>query len=295
MFIYLLILATTMGNGKSDMSPVFPICNTLFGILQVASYVFWVRFLRDQNAARTAQVPIIFFVDMIICAYLLFQAFLIPVNYLWMQGGAGGIVAEVFGIIFMLISIFNWKVGHNYYLHNLPAEKRAKYDANNRGAIDRQVRQNGAAGGNNSANSRLLNRPVPVPAQAQAAPAPARTAAQAAGTTERVKNLMDITGRPRGDCIKALAASNNDVNGAAEWLFTNAGDTDTSLNRANTNQVSEAVVLEQSLNHSNGSGDEENNRPANPAPQPSQQEHQAPSGGLNLAAIRQARMAANRN
>lgn len=33
---------------------------------------------------------------------------------------------------------------------------------------------------------------------------------------------MDITGKPRGDCIRALAANNNDINAAAEYLLTMA-------------------------------------------------------------------------
>lgn len=85
-------------------------------------------------------MPVIFFVDLIVCIYLLLQSILPPMARLWWYSPMFDLTNELFSLVFLLLTVFFYKVSYNYYYENLPADKRERIDKANRSKPKKQPR-----------------------------------------------------------------------------------------------------------------------------------------------------------
>ena len=153
-----------------------------------------------------------FVIDFLVSCMIFLEVFLMAADEVYENEVAGFVIAEVIGVGLCTCDIINCISAYKDFLANLPPEKRQQMMQRNVAPARAASRQ--AQGGNVAG----INRSRPTSEILEES----KDALIAKGTIPQVQNLMESTGKSRGEVIKALAQTGNNADQAFEILV--AGD-----------------------------------------------------------------------
>lgn len=113
-----------------------PMLNGILGAFELITTLLYYRFqCRSETSSTRALMPMLLFWDIVFTCFMLAECTIIPLSTLYQPHMAGKIIGQIIALLLVLVSIVCYKVGYNYYYHNLSPEKRARVDQNNQPSV----------------------------------------------------------------------------------------------------------------------------------------------------------------